>query len=168
VLALRRLSWLVAPAIIVATIYPNWGRTTGPCAVAMGFPPIPASSRVVLLDPSPMSYLAAYAPPGVRFIGADNNLIHPGQSTQLATEVAATIQAGSGPLWGLEDAAESPGIADAMLRAYGLTRGAGCQHVRSNLDGSAILACPLVSANSRRTLSPPRLQTDAHPPSPRP
>jgi hypothetical protein len=168
VLALRRLSWLVAPAIIVATIYPNWGRTTGPCAVAMGFPPIPASSRVVLLDPSPMSYLAAYAPPGVRFIGADNNLIHPGQSTQLATEVAATIQAGSGPLWGLEDAAESPGIADATLRAYGLTRGAGCQHVRSNLDGSAIQACPLVSANSGRSLSPPRLQTDAHPPSPRP
>ncbi len=168
VLALRRLSWLVAPAIIVATIYPNWGRTTGPCAVTVSFPPIPASSRVVLLDPSPMAYVAAFAPPGVRFIGADNNLVHPGQSTQLATEVAAAIHAGSGPLWGLEDAAESPGIANATLRAFGLTRGAGCQQVRSNLDGSAILACPLVSANSGRTLSPSRLQTGAHPPSSRP
>jgi hypothetical protein len=168
VLAFRRFSWLVAPAIIIATIYPNWGRTTGQRAVAVGFPPVPASSRVVLLDPSPMAYLAAFAPPGVRFIGADNNLIRPGQSTRLAEGVAAAIQTGSGPLWGLEDAAESPGVADATLRAFGLTRGAGCQYVQSNLDGNAILACPLVSANSGRILSPPRLQRDAHLPSSRP
>ena len=134
----------------------------------MAFPPIPANSRVVLLDPSPMAYVAAFAPPGIRFIGADNNLTHPGQRTRLATEVAAAIHADGGPLWGLEDPAESPGIADPTLRAYGLTRGAGCQHVQSNLDGSAILACPLVSANSEQPPPPRRSQTGAHPPSSRP
>jgi hypothetical protein len=100
VLAFRRLSWLAAPAIIAATIYPNWGRTAGPRAVAVTLPPIPANSRVVLLDSSPMAYVAAFASPSIRFIGADNNLTHPGQHTLLAENIAATIRSGSGPLWG--------------------------------------------------------------------
>ena len=168
VLAFRRLSWLVAPAVIAATIYPNWGRTTGPHVVAVGLPPMPANSRVILLDPSPMAYVAAFAPRGIRFIGTDNNLTRPGQSTLLAEEIAATIRTGSGPLWGLEDPAEAPGIANVTLRAYGLTRGAGCQRVRSNLDGNAILACPLISVNSELTRPPPQSQTGAHPPSSHP
>jgi len=130
--------------LIAVTVYPDWGRASpGGAAVAVELPSMPPDSLVVLLDPSPMAYLAAFAPRGVRFVGANNNLVHPGDGNLLARQVEAAIRTDPGPLWGLEMPRESPGIANATLRAYGLRRGVGCVPVRSNLDGDGVLACPL-------------------------
>ncbi len=137
-------AWAVAAGLIAATIYPDWGHAPpGPVAVAVRPPALPAGSLVVLLDPSPMAYVAAFEPASVRFVGADNNLVRPGAPDLMARAVVAAIAAQRGPLWGLEAPAESPGAADATLRAYGLARAPGCVRVRSNLDADAILACRL-------------------------
>ncbi|MBW4092939.1 MAG: hypothetical protein HIU82_17830 [Proteobacteria bacterium] len=137
-------AWALAAGLIAVTVYPDWGHAPpGPEAVAVRPPAFPAGSLVVLLDPSPMAYVAAFAPVSVRFVGADNNLVRPGAPDLMARAVAAAIAAQAGPLWGLEAPAESPGAADVTLRAYGLARAPGCVRVRSNLDADAILACPL-------------------------
>lgn len=135
---------LVAVSIAV-TVYPDWGRAApGRFAASVRMPPMPPGTLVVLLDPSPMAYVAAFAPADTRFVGASNNLIHPGDRNRLAQAVDVAVRTWSGPLWGLEMPRESPGIADATLRAYGLRRGSGCASVRSNLDHDGILACPLL------------------------
>jgi hypothetical protein len=131
--------------LIAVTIYPDWGRASpGERAVAVALPALPPDTLVVLLDPSPMAYIAAFAAPGTRFVGANNNLVRPGNRTLLAQKVEAAIRTHSGPLWGLEMPRESPGIANATLRDCGLRRGMACAPIRSNLDGDGILACPLL------------------------
>ncbi len=128
-------------AAIALTTYPDWGRARAdPAAVAS--PDWPPDARVVLLDGAPMAYLARAAPPSVAFIGASNNLVRPGDRTGLAQRIAAAIAADGGPLWGLESPAESPGQADATLRAHHLHR-TDCAQVRSDLDNDAIRACRL-------------------------
>jgi hypothetical protein len=97
---------------------------------------------VVLLDPSPMAYLADLLPPAVRVIGANNNLIQPGDNALLAHQAEAAIRTHAGPLYGMEDPAESPGAADRTLAYYRLHRG-HCSRVESNLDNSAIHLCRL-------------------------
>lgn len=130
--------------MICLTVYPDWGRTPpGKLAVDIRPPAFPPASMVVLLDPSPMAYIAAFVPPQIRFVGADNNLVHPGDRNRLALTVADAISGHDGPLWGLEMPRESPGAADATLRAYKLRRDGPCVAVHSNLDGNGILACPL-------------------------
>ena len=137
-------AWALAAGLIVVTVYPDWGHARpGPQAVSVHPPAFPPGSLVVLLDPSPMAYVAAFAPDSVRFVGADNNLVRPGASTRMARAVAASIRDQTGPLWGLEAPADHPGAATATLRAYRLARAPGCVRVRSNLDDNAILACPL-------------------------
>jgi len=155
---LARLAWewqricaaALVLALVAATVYPDWGRAApeGP-AVSVALPALPPDTLVVLLDPSPMAYLAAFAPRGVRFVGANNNLVHPGDGNLLTRQVEAAIRTYPGPLWGLEMPRESPGIADVTLRVYGLRRGVGCAPVRSNLDQNGILACPLRHINPK-------------------
>lgn len=141
----RACSTALALVLIAVTVYPDWGRASpGDQAVAVELPSLPADSLVVLLDSSPMAYVAAFAMPGTRFVGTNNNLVHPGGRTLLARQVEAAIRTYPGPLWGLEMPRESPGVADATLRAYALRRGSECAPVRSNLDGDGILACPLL------------------------
>ena len=147
-------AWALAAGLIAVTVYPDWGHAPpGRVAVAVRPPEFLAGSLVVLLDPSPMAYVAAFVPASVRFVGGDNNLVRPGAPDRLARAVAAAIAAQRGKLWGLEAPAESPGAAGATLRAYGLARALGCVRVRSNLDADAILACPL--RRVRRTSRPP-------------
>ena len=147
----------LAAALAAMTVYPGWGRApAGPQAVSVRLPALVPGSLVVLLDPSPMAYAAAFAPRDVRFVGANNNLVRPGGGTALDHAVAAAIVHQAGPLWGL---AEDPKTANATLRAYGLARAPGCVRVRSNLDGNAILACPLTRTPAspvRRTGPSPR------------
>jgi len=154
---LTRLAWewqrvcavALVLALIAITVYPDWGRTApGEPAVAVSLPPMPPESLVVLLDPSPMAYVAAFAPTGTRFVGANNNLVHPGDRNLLAQQVEAAIRTHSSMLWGLEMPGESPGVADITLRAYGLRRGKGCVPVHSNLDRDGIQACPLLRVSS--------------------
>ena len=158
-------AWALAAGLIAVTVYPDWGHAKpGPVAVAVRPPAFPPGSLVVLLDPSPMAYVAAFAPASVRFVGADNNLVHPGDPDRLARAVAAAIRHQTGPLWGLEDPGESPGVAARTLRAYRLTRAPGCVRVRSNLDDNAILACPLRRLS--RTKAPPAARSAPSPPAP--
>ncbi len=146
VLAFGRLSPALAAVTLALTVYPDWGRTAGPPAIAVQFPPIPPNALVLLLDPGPMSYLIPFAPPGIRFAGVDSNLVHPGQPIRLTGRIETTLRTWSGPLWSLELPTIAPGMADIALNAYHLIRGDGCRYVPSNLDASNILACPLIRA----------------------
>lgn len=130
--------WLLA---LRGTITPDWGHVPfGARAVDVAMPTLPAGSTVILLNDWPMAYLAAFAPPDVRFIGANNNLVQPGQDTGLNHMVAAAVRAASDPLWGIGQ----PGAAaDATLRTYRLQREGPCQPIHSNLDDSAIDLCRL-------------------------
>ncbi len=151
----RMCSAALVLVLIAVTVYPDWGRgAPGEQAVAVALPPMPADSLVVLLDPSPMAYVVAFAPLNMRFVGANNNLVHPGDRNRLARQVEAAMRTHSGPLWGLEMPGENKGVADITLRAYGLRRGKGCAPVRSNLDQDGILACPLLRI-SAGTPEPP-------------
>jgi hypothetical protein len=125
-----------------ATVYPDWGRINAQ-PVAVNMPTLPGNSMVVLLDPSPMAYLATYVPSDVRFIGANNNLIQPGRGARLARQAETSIRTHEGPLFGLEDPVASPGIADTTLAFYRLRRDA-CSQIESNLDANAIRLCRLV------------------------
>ncbi len=143
--SLQRISTAALATLMIGlTIYPDWGRTpAGKLAVDVQPPPFPPGSLVVLLDPSPMAYVAAFVRPDIRFVGADSNLVHPGDRNRLARAVADAISSHDGPLWGLEMPRESPGAADTTLRAYNLRRDGSCAVVHSNLDDDGILACPL-------------------------
>jgi len=134
----------VFAAIASITIYPNWGRVSGPLAADVRPPWFPAHTLVLLLDPSPMAYVAAFVPASIRFVGANSNLLHPGEDTALARAAAHAIARHAGPLWGLESPGDQPGEADRALGAYGLARAGPCARVHSNLDADAILACPLI------------------------
>ena len=124
------------------TVYPNWGRMEGTLPIRVRLPALEANALVVLLDPSPMAYLADGLPPSVRLAGANNNLIQPGGAGLLAYQAAAAIRTQAGPLYGLEDPTESLGIADRTLAYYRLRRGT-CSAVQSNLDNNAIRLCRL-------------------------
>lgn len=143
--------------LMAVTVYPDWGRAApGKFAASVQLPRMPPKTLVVLLDPSPMAYVAVFALADTRFAGASNNLIHPGDRNRLAQAIDVAIRSWSGPLWGLEMPGERPGIADDTLRAFGLRRGAGCAPVRSNLDHDGIMACPLLRVGEARrgALSP--------------
>jgi hypothetical protein len=126
------------------TVYPQWGRTTGPgAAVRVALPQLEDGSMVILLDPAPMGYLAAYAPRTVRFVGANNSIVKPGQTTLLAQQIETAIRTHTGPLWGVEASRDQTSKANATLAYYGLRRSGGCVQVRSNLDQDEARLCPL-------------------------
>ncbi|MGH7211178.1 MAG: hypothetical protein ACREF1_06910, partial [Acetobacteraceae bacterium] len=99
----------ILAAVASITIYPNWGRVSGPLAADVRPPSFPADTLVLLLDPSPMAYVAAFVPVSIRFVGANSNLVHPGDDTALARAAADAITRHVGPLWGLESPVDQPG-----------------------------------------------------------
>ena len=133
-------------AVTAATVYPDWGRTPAPRPVQISLPALTPNSLVILLDPSPMAYLADLVSPAIPFVGANNNLIQPGRGGLLARQAENMIRAHAGPLYGLEEPSESPGIADQTLAYYGLARN-GCSPVVSDLDNNAIRLCRLTTAH---------------------
>ena len=123
------------------TVYPEWGHAVrGPVAARVVLPELAPNSLVILLDSSPMSFIAAYAPTNVRFIGANSNLIRPGLKVRLQDQIEATIRSHDGPLWGLE---EDSRTADRTLAYYNLHREPGCMPVVSNLNNNATKICRL-------------------------
>jgi hypothetical protein len=132
----------ICAAAQALTVYPDWGRIPGMQPTLVRVPALEPNALVVLLDPSPMAYLADFLPPSVRLVGANNNLIQPGDDGRLARQAETAIQAHAGPLYGLEDPAESPGAAGWTLMYYRLHRGK-CSPVVSNLDNNAIHLCRL-------------------------
>ncbi len=147
-----------AVSLALFTVLPDWGRASGKLVADVRPPAFEPGSLVLLLDPAPMAYVAAFSSPEVRFAGANSNLLRPGEATIPAVRIAEAIAAAP-ILWGLESPADQPGEADRALAAYHLTR-AGCVRVASNLDADAILACRLQPSNR------PRMTSLPSPPSP--
>lgn len=129
-------------ALVLAwTVYPQWGHAPkGPVSARVELPALAPDSLVILLDSSPMSFIAAHAPAAVRFVGANNNLVRPGLKARLQDDIETVIRTHRGPLWGLEEDAKA---ADAALAYYGLHRTADCAAVRTNLNNDATRICRL-------------------------
>jgi hypothetical protein len=129
-------------AVQGVTVYPDWGRMAAPLPMRATLPAVEPNAMLVLLDGAPVAYLADLLPATVPMVGANNNLVHPGGGGLLAEQAAAAIRSHAGPLYGLEDAAESPGVADRTLAYYRLRR-SDCAPVESNLDNNAVQWCRL-------------------------
>ena len=126
------------------TRYPHWDRALPNGQAASVTPPvIPADGMVLLLTADPMSYIAAYIDPRVRFVGVNNNLLRPGDTTGLAQQVDAAVRSHTGPLWALE-IADPTGRTEQVLAHYGLERGPGCTMIQTNLEGPQVRFCPLL------------------------
>lgn len=147
---LRRLHrWLPEAALGVLlaaaigwTIYPDWGRTHSGVVASVALPALGPGAMVLLLDGSPMAYVAAFADPRVRFVGIDNNLLLYGRGSRFDTMVSQAVRQQAGPLWGLEVPAV-PDAAGATLTRYGLHRRLPCLPVRSSLEADGLRLCPL-------------------------
>ena len=125
------------------TIYPDWGRASSSgTAASVQLPPLPPEAMVLLLTPDPMAYVAAFAPRTLRFVGVDNNLVHPGQDSALEHRIEQAVRQHPGPLFGLEvPAAKDP--AESVLGFYGLHRAGPCQPVRTTLEQDGLRICRL-------------------------
>jgi hypothetical protein len=137
------------------TIYPDWGRMAAPLPMRARLPTaVESNAIVVLLDGAPMAYLADLLPAAVPLVGANNNLVQTGSGGLLAQRAATAIRNHIGPLYGMEDVTESPGVADRTLAYYHLRRGS-CAPVESNLDDNAIQWCRLWPQATRDDGGPP-------------
>lgn len=135
--ALAGLCWLW-------TVYPTTGRAkpASPAAQAT-LPGLHPGDMVVLLDGSPMSFLAAFADARVRFVGTNNELINPDRPSPLRDQVEVAIRTQEDTIWGVESPAEQPGAADTALAFYKLQRAGPCKPVDSNLSPGSIQLCRL-------------------------
>jgi hypothetical protein len=131
-------------ALRLVTIYPGPERASGHSPpLPANLPRVPDGGLVVLLDGSPLAYLALFEPVGVRFVGANNNLIHPGGSTLIDQDAAHAVSDQNHDMWGLESPEASPGEADRVLAFYGLER-SSCTWVQTNLvDSGHVRMCRL-------------------------
>ena len=136
---------MIVAMLLVLTVYPKWGRAQPrTSAISVHMPPLKLNSLVLLLDGSAMSYFAAFVPPSARIVGANNATIHPGQKGLLEERAEQLIRTYPGPIYGMENPREAPGVADRTLTYYRLHRGTGCARVPSNLDFDGAVVCPLV------------------------
>jgi hypothetical protein len=132
------LSGLFALAVIWTvrtTHYPWWDRThRGPQAISVHLPPLEPDAMVLFLDSQPYAYLVPSMPNSARAIGVNNNLVHPGGSGRLWNVIEAAVRDHQGPLWGVEDPADSPGAADVSLSSLGLARDGECVSLIANME----------------------------------
>lgn len=136
---------LIMCLVSITAVYPWWSRSSpAKEAVAIGpLPSLPPASTVVFLDAYAMSYLVPFFPADTRFIGANNNIVHPGDRGMLQRRVETAIRSAPGTIWGLEFPPAFPGMADATLLHYGLTRVQPCSQLRSNIEDGILLMCEL-------------------------
>lgn len=128
------------------TVYPEWGHAPhGPVSARVSLPEFGPDSLVILLDSTPMSFIAAFAPATVRFVGANNNLVRPGLKVRLNEKIEQVIRNHKGPIWGLEQA---PGEANVGLAYFSLHRGEGCLAVQTNLNNNSVKICRLFRDNN--------------------
>ena len=134
------LSGLFAAAVIWTartTQYPWWDRAQrGPEAISVQLPPLEPDAMVLFLDSQPYAYLVPSMPISARAIGVNNNLVHPGASGRLWSMVEAAVRDHRGPLWGVEDPADDPGVADASLRSLRLARDGECFPLITNMEAA--------------------------------
>ncbi len=130
------------------TVQPRWGRLahSGGRPLVVSMPQLPARSLVLMLDASPLAFLAAYQPASVRFYGTSNNLTQPGSPTGLAGRIrdgiAAQLRDDPSDLWGIDRPDHHFGDADTVMAAYGLRRG-DCRIITANIVYEPIRLCRL-------------------------
>jgi uncharacterized membrane protein len=117
------------------TQYPWWNRAQrGPQALTVQMPPLDSDAMVIFLDPQPYAYLVPSMPNTARAIGVNNNLVHPGASGRLWSIILKAVRDHHGPLWGVEDPKDQPGVADASLSSLGLARNEKCVPLITNME----------------------------------
>ncbi len=115
---------LIFVGTLRTTLIPDCRRVPpGPQAVSVHLPPLEQNAMVLFLDPQPYSFLVPSMPISARAIGVNNNLVHPGSQGRLWGVIAAAVRDHRGPLWGVDDPHDSPGVADGSLASLGLARG---------------------------------------------
>jgi uncharacterized membrane protein len=149
---IRKQPWLMSClfALVVVwaartTEYPWWNRALrGPEAIAVKLPPLEENAMVLFLDPQPYAYIVPWMPNSARAIGVNNNLVHPGAYGRLWTIIEAAVRDHQGPLWGVENPADSPGVADWSLGSLRLARDGECNRLITNMaDGQDVRICKL-------------------------
>ena len=134
------LSGLFALAVIWTartTHYPWWDRAQrSPEAISVQLPPLEPDAMVLFLDSQPYAYLIPSMPISARAIGVNNNLVHPGASGRLWSMIEAAVRDHRGPLWGVEDPADDPGVADVSLSSLRLARGSECFPLIANMEAA--------------------------------
>jgi hypothetical protein len=149
---MRARSWLMSGllAIIViwtvrTTIYPWWDRTQrGPQAISVELPPIEPDAMVLFLDYPPYAYVVPSLPNSARAIGVMSSLAYPGSPGTLWSIIETAVRDHQGPLWGIEDPKDSPGVADATLSSLHLARDVECAPLVTNMEiGQPVKICRL-------------------------
>ena len=126
---------LVVVSTVKATEYPRWNRARrAPQAISVKLPPFERNAMVLFLDPQPYAYLVPWMPNSARVIGVNNNLVGPRSLGRLWSQIGAAVRDHQGPLWGIEDPNDSPGVADVSLSSLGLARKGECDPLISNLE----------------------------------
>jgi hypothetical protein len=119
------------------TQYPWWDRAErGPKAISVQLPALEPDAMVLFLDPNPYAYLVPSMPNSARAIGVNNNLVHPGGSGRLWSVIETAVRDHQGPLWGVEDPTDSPGVADVSLTSLRLTRNGECVSLITNMEAA--------------------------------
>ena len=134
--------------LILYTVPPHWGRLPQaggrPMVVRMQI--LDPRSLVLLLDASPLAFLALHQPVGVRFYGTANNLTQPWIPTLMSRRIRSGIDAQLRDhpdlLWGIERPDHRFGNGDDALTAYGLHR-VGCQAITASIVFEPIRLCRL-------------------------
>ncbi|GAC1346367.1 MAG: hypothetical protein NVSMB18_28390 [Acetobacteraceae bacterium] len=140
--AVAGMAALLVPLVLI-TVYPNLARAprgTRPYQVDMG--PVAPDAMVLLLDTSPMAYLALSVDPRVRFVATNDYFMSLGDWNRMQPLVGAAIAAHPGELWGVDTPLEQVGAGDRALAFYRLVRGA-CHDVVSNLSPNPVRMCRL-------------------------
>ena len=126
---------LIVAATLRTTVIPDWGRVPrGPLAISVQLPPLERNAMVLFLDPQPYAFLVPSMPISARAIGVNNNLVHPGSPGRLWSAIDAAVRDHQGPLWGVEDPFDRPGVANVSLSSLGLARDGDCAPLISNME----------------------------------
>ena len=145
----RNIALVVALLVVSAdTKRPNWGRMQSPEPMAgIAAVNIPGNSVVVIASGEPLAYLALGLPEGVPIIAVSNNLMTPGQCTQLQQRARARLLAHQGPSWLLStDPAYDKQAQPVLLDNYGLEPDGACVQADSSI-GTAVF-CPYRRASA--------------------
>ena len=129
-------AWGVALLMVATTVYPTWERhkNTMTSLLSVGIPQVPPDSLVIYLEAAPASYVAAFEPPSVRFVGVNNSIITLGATFGLQRRVEDAIRTAKGPIWEIEKTDAFLGAPEESMARYGLRRTDECSPIASNQD----------------------------------
>jgi hypothetical protein len=143
---------LIAAAVIVnvATKRQNWGHVHASSPrLGIGAAPLLKDAMVIIAGGEPVAYLAIGLPDSTPMVAVANNILSPGDCSDLQRRAGAAITRHEGSLWLLSP--DTGHVADslALLRAhYGLDSAGACLDYVSSLERAQL--CPL-----KRVSGPP-------------